>query len=156
VLIEALGEPNPRYRGWAAEAIAALGPEAVIAPLEAAGWPPEAWPEASGRAGPHIRVLIALALGTKGRDGAAVLTDVLNDDDPRVRRAAAAALVLLGGESGRALELALRHPDAAVRLFATVALGRRGPEAERPLRALMADPDPDVRYMAGWALSLPI
>ena len=152
-LIEALGETNCRLRGWAAEAIAALGQDAIIAPLEAAGWPSETWPEALGSAGPHVRVLIALALGTRGKDGAAALTDLLDDADPGVRRAAAAALVSLVGDAGRAIDRAVGHPDPSVRLFATVALGHWGPKAEHPLRVLMADADPDVRYTAGWSLS---
>jgi len=66
------------------------------------------------------------ALGTLGSEaGVPLVTNGLNDQDPRVRREAVLALLRIGSPSARpALEQALADPDYEVRIYAAEALDR--------------------------------
>jgi HEAT repeat protein len=148
MLIEALGDADPRARYAAAEALGAIGPDAVASLVE---------PLKAGD--PLVRTGAARALaliGPDARGALPALSATLHDDTTLVAVMAATALGRIGKEAVPVLSQALDEPnEVIVRRTILEALRRLGPEAAAAVPVLLkicADIDNPVYDLAAETL----
>ncbi len=174
VLIDALGDDDPRMRLSLVDLVAEIGGADVVGVLTGVLRDPEwrvRWQSADalGRMGDNaavpdlldmladsnrdVCISAAWALGKIGHVSAVQgLIRLLHDRDWRVRWAGAQALWEIGEDAVPALLDTLRDPDEYVRRAAMRALAEIGDPAIDGLVALLGDPNWDVRWSAAAAL----
>ena len=174
VLIDALGDDDPRMRLALVDLVAEIGGADVVPVLTGVLRDPEwrvRWQSADalGRMGDNaavpdlldmltdsnrdVCISAAWALGKIGHVSAVQgLIRLLHDRDWRVRWAGAQALWEIGADAVPALLDTLRDPDEYVRRAAMRALAEIGDPAIGGLVALLGDSNWDVRWSAAAAL----
>jgi HEAT repeat protein len=140
---------DPAVRVSAFEVLARIGPEAAAAIAVLR--------EGLRDTDPRVRAVAADAMARVApHEGAPRLRDLLGDHEGAVRYAAARSLGRSGPAGSEHLLRASHSPDPEVRVAATTALGWSTTQSraiQARLRQTLADPDPEVVRAAAWALS---